>query len=168
MATKVRRYQFEIEYLKGKQNKVADFLSRIEHNEDVNFEKEGSVIHTDLPNIENFTLKESDSQLELFNIEEDTTGATIHSAEEDLLDHIPIKEDIVNKYKTKLILTNNKNKEIETIFGRRIIYIAEYEFNNLEDILKRFIKKGKTGIYSEISDSKYNIVKKKNKKFIFK
>lgn len=165
---KLGEYQFEIEYLKGKQNKVADFLSRIEHNEDVNFEKEGSVIHTDLPNIENFTLKESDSQLELFNIEEDTTGATIHSAEEDLLDHIPIKEDIVNKYKTKLILTNNKNKEIETIFGRRIIYIAEYEFNNLEDILKRFIKKGKTGIYSEISDSKYNIVKKKNKKFIFK
>lgn len=150
---KLGEYKFEIEYLKGKENRVADFLSRIEHaEEDI---KEGNKEETD-------TNSYSDLGV-LFNIEndEDLTMATIHSAEEELLDHIPIKEEVVNKYKTQIILTNNKTQEMEVIHKKRIIYIAEYDFDNLHDIFRRYIKKGTTGIYSEISDHKYNIVQQK-------
>lgn len=150
---KLGEYQFEIEYLKGKENKVADFLSRIEHTEEGNIEP----IDT-----ENFTNSYSDLGV-LFNIEDndEVTMATNHSAHEELLDHIPIKEEIVNKYKTQIILTNNKTKEIEIVHKKRIIYIAEYDFGILHDIFRRYIKKGTTGIYSEIPDTKYNIVQEK-------
>lgn len=106
--------------------------------------------------------------MELGNIEDDETMATVHSAEEDLLDHIIIKEEIVNKYKTQLILTNDKTEELETILGRRIIYIAEHYLDNLEDLLKKYINKGTVGIHSELPDSIYNIVQKKNNKAVFK
>lgn len=150
---KLGEYQFEIEYLKGKENKVADFLSRID------LMKETNENSSELPDKTN---SYSDFGI-LFNIEEDNdaTMATVHSAEEELLDHIPIKEEIVNKYKTQIILTNNKVKEMEVIHKKRIIYIAEYDFEMLEDILKRYIRKGITGIYSEISDHKYNFVQEK-------
>ncbi|XP_037921415.1 ubiquitin-like-specific protease 1 [Hermetia illucens] len=86
---------------------------------------------------------------------------TIHSAQEELLDHIPIKEEIVNKYRTQIILTNNKTIELEIIHNKRIIYIAEYDFENLGEIFRKYIKKGTTGIYSEIADTKCNIVQEK-------
>lgn len=156
---KLGEYQFEIEYLKGKDNKVADFLSRTKFNEDVN-SKEGEMS----PNIENFspmsTKNDTESDI-IFNVEDNNTLATIHSAEEELLDHISIKEEIVNKYKTQIILTNNKTQEIEIINGKRIIYIADCDMTRLTDIFRRFIKKGTTGIYSELPDHQYNIVQEK-------
>ncbi|XP_037915147.1 sentrin-specific protease 1-like [Hermetia illucens] len=94
--------------------------------------------------------------------------ATIHSAEEELLDHIPIKEEIVDKYKTQLILTNNKTQEIEIIHKRRIIYIAEHDFENLDyskdehfiitDTQKEIIEKIlNEGPLDEIIKSKFKI-----------
>lgn len=144
---KLGEYQFEIEYLKGKENRVADFLSRIENTDEKVNEREDD--------------KDSIESLNIFNMEDNVTMATVHSAEEELLDHIGIKEGIVNVYKTQIILTNNKTLEMENILDRRIIYIAEYDFDNLNDILRRYIKKGITGIYSELPDHKYNVVQNK-------
>lgn len=158
---KLGEYQFEIEYLKGKDNKEADFLSRTKTNEDVSSE-EGE--KSEPPNIEHFSPISNKSDTEsdvIFNIEDDITMATIHSGEEELLDHIAIKEEIVNKYKTQIILTNNKTQEIAVINGKRIIYIADYDMTRLTDIFRRFIKKGITGIYSELPDYQYNIVQEK-------
>lgn len=94
--------------------------------------------------------------------ENDTsTLATIHSAEEELQDHIPIKEEIGNKYKTQIILTANKTCKVEIIHRKRIIYIAECDFDNLGEILRKFITKGTIGIYSELSDHRYNTAQEK-------
>lgn len=128
---KLQEYNFDIEYLQGKENKVADFLSRIENSPPINDQNS------------------SESNMDM--------SETAHSTEEQLLDHIGIKEDIVNKYKTQLILNYNPNQEMETKYGRRIIYINPQ--NNEEiivDILKRFIKSGYIGIYSEVADGDYN------------
>lgn len=149
---KLGEYDFQIEYLKGKENKVADFLSRIKTT-DENIKED---------NPDNMTQDYSDLGI-LFNIEDDqqSTLATIHSAPEELQNYIPIKEEIVNKYRTQLILTNNKTEEFKTYHGKRIIFIAEHDFENLEEILTKYIKKGITGIYTELEDHKYNIVQEK-------
>ena len=87
--------------------------------------------------------------------------ATIHSAEEELGDYFFINDGIVNKYKTQIILTNNKVEEFKEIHGKRIIFIAENDFEHMGEIFRRYISKGKIGIYSELPDRKYNIVQEK-------
>lgn len=133
---KLGEYQFEIEYLKGKENKVADFLSRIENSEDTISEEAGGkntkVEKTDIVNF--FSVN---------NIEDDVTMATVHSADEELGDNFFIKEEIVNKYKTQIILTNNKIEEFKEVHGKRIIFIAESDFNTMGEIFRRYISKGK-------------------------
>lgn len=157
---KLGEYHFDIEYLKGKENKVADFLSRIEHKDETD---EKGEYKNEIDKNTNIN-EEDSSNFGLFNIENESNSeamATVHSAEEELLEHIPIKEEIVNKYRTQIILTNNKTVEIETILGRRIIYIAEHDFERLGEIFKKYIAIGKIGIFSELSDSKYNEVQQK-------
>lgn len=44
---------------------------------------------------------------------------------------------------------------------KRIIYIAEYHFDSLKEILKRYVKKGIIGICTELVDRKYNTVEQK-------
>lgn len=145
---KLGEYQFDIEYLKGRENKVADFLSRIENSEDtISEEMEGK--NTEI------------LKFLVNNIEDNESMATVHSAEEDLGDHFSIKEEIVNKYKTQIILTNNKIEELKIIHGKRIIFIAESDFEEMGNIFKRYITKGKIGIYAEISDHSYNKVQEK-------
>lgn len=60
-----------------------------------------------------------------------------------------------------MILTNNKTKELDIIHKKRIIYTAEYDLNNLGEILRKYIKKGRTGIFSELPDTNYKILPKK-------
>ena len=131
---KLQEYNFEIEYLKGKENKVADFLSRLENTPKINEDND------------------SESNMELTE--------TIHSVEEQHLDHIGIKEEIVNKYKTQLILTYSIiTNEIEILHERRIIYLNPLEgVDKIKDVLIRVTKKGTTGIYSEVEDHDYNKV----------
>lgn len=130
---KLQEYQFDIEYLKGKENKVADFLSRIPEN---NQEKEFS----DNQSVNNLS-----------------DNATTHSQEEQQLDHIQIQETIVNKYKTQIILTNDADKEVEILHNRRIIYIdMTREKDYWADVLRRFIKPGLIGIYTELSYHEFN------------
>lgn len=128
---KLQEYSFDIEYLKGKENKVADFLSRIDNS----------------PLIDISNSCESNMAL----------SETIHSTEEQLLDHIGIREEIVNKYKTQLILSYENAKEIEMLHGRRIVTLNPQEEESvIIDKLKKYITKGKIGIYSTEEEKDYH------------
>lgn len=130
---KLQEFNFEIEYLQGKENKVADFLSRIENS----------------PPINNDNSSESNMDL----------SETRHSVEEQLLDHIGIREEVVNKYKTQLILTYSPSKELEIVHGRRIIQVnPQNDQDSIKNILKEYIKSGRIGIYADVDDRDYNKV----------
>lgn len=84
---------------------------------------------------------------------------TRHSVDEQLLDHIGIRDEIVNKYKTQLILTYSPNNELEKIHGRRIIQINPASDQEIiKNVLKRYISSGRIGIYAEVDDRDYNKV----------
>lgn len=70
-----------------------------------------------------------------------------------------MKEEMVNKYKTQIIITDSKTDEYKTIHGKSIIFIAKHDFLTMEDIFRRYIHKGKVGIYSELSYQEYRIHK---------
>lgn len=133
---KLNEFDYEIEYIKVKDNKVADFLSRI---------------NTDTHQIN--------------EIEENHASnlATIHSG--DCNDHIPIIETIINKYLTQIHLVLEKTMEIDIIHKRyRRIFISEIELsdeNYINNLLRKTIKKGVTGIYSELENPKYNKLQRK-------
>lgn len=136
---RLNEYDYDIEFIKGKDNTVADFLSRIDTNtNEINTVEEGS--------------QESDR-------------ATIHSSAEQLNDHIPIIETVVNKYLTQIHLVEKKDEEIKIKNKRyRQIFISLKDFKNegyVNDLLRRLIKKGVTGTYSELDDTNYNILQQK-------
>lgn len=153
---KLGEYNINIDYIKGKENNAADFLSRINSETgEINVietltQKEGEVTpHTNL----NF---------EIDNMSTDNN--TIHSQEEEQNDHFAILDTVVNRFYTQIILTNNKTKEIEILNNKRIIYInsEDIQKERLLDIFRRFIKrKGKIGIYSELTEHEYNLVQLK-------
>ena len=71
---RLNEYDFDIAYIKGKENQAADFLSRL------NVDKQ-----------------------EINNIEQNYSDkATIRSCHENLCDHIPITDNIVNKYNSQI------------------------------------------------------------------
>lgn len=151
---KLGEYDYDIEYLKGKNNKVADFLSRVENHENRENINEYTFSKDMLDNISDLNI--------IGNIEEESDcNDTMHSAEENLNDHFYIKDEIVNKYKTQIILTNNKVQEMKKLHNKRIIFIAESDFDNMGEIFKKYLMKGLVGIYSELSMHKYNIVQQK-------
>lgn len=131
-------YDARIDYIKGSENKIADFLSRI---------------HTDINEIGNI-----EDQDDCNN----SVAATIHSQREDLNDHIPILDSVVNRFKTQIILTNNKSNEVDMVHGNKKIYINSGDLNqNLDNILIRHITNGRVGIYTELNDHEYNVLQNK-------
>ncbi|CAD7079171.1 unnamed protein product [Hermetia illucens] len=124
------------QYVKGKENHVADFLSRIDNTK---------------------------NEIYITEEEENTSNvATIHSGIEERLDYISIKEGIVNIYRTQILIVEQKVKEFELLNGKRKIYIDKNDIENdyfVTDILRRHLpEKGTVGIHSELSDHEYNIV----------
>lgn len=138
---RLNEYDFEIEYVKGKDNKVADFLSRIN--------KDSREIN----------------EAEEMEIDNSSDQATIHSGIENLNDHIPIMNTIANRYFSQIYLLHNKEQEFVKKYNRyRQLFISEEDLENesyLNDILRRRISKGISSIYSELEDSKYNILQSK-------
>lgn len=89
---------------------------------------------------------------------------TIHSQEENSEDHIPILETVVNRFKLQIIFVEAKEKEFETIFKNRRIFIDKNDLvsNNVNDILKRYLStKCKIGIYTNLSDHEFNELQQK-------
>lgn len=133
---KLNDYNYDIQYVKGKENHVADFLSRIDNTK---------------------------NEIYITEEEENTSNvATIHSGIEERLDYISIKEGIVNIYRTQILIVEQKVKEFELLNGKRKIYIDKNDIENdyfVTDILRRHLpEKGTVGIHSELSDHEYNIV----------
>lgn len=87
---------------------------------------------------------------------------TMHSQEEDLHNHIGILDTVVNRFPVQILFTNTKVTEFEISNNKKKIYISLEDLdNNLEDILRKHIKSGKVGIYTDLDDQKYNILQKK-------
>ncbi|XP_055386936.1 putative uncharacterized protein DDB_G0286901 [Condylostylus longicornis] len=76
--------------------------------------------------------------------------AAVHSAEEELGDYIGIKEEIVNKYRTQIIITNNKIKETETILAQEV----ETEVESTKQISYYHVRES---VHSAIQETYNNI-----------
>jgi len=76
-----------------------------------------------------------------------------------------ISDFIVNKYRSQIRIMKNKVKTFETLYNKyKIIYLEEKDLSNetyLVDLFRKFLCKGTVGIYSEISEEKFNIFKNK-------
>lgn len=138
---KLEEYDFKIEYIQGKENKVADALSRI---------------------------KIEDNKVILHNQDE---LATQHSAESDSSHLIPISEKPVNLFNRQIILEINENDHQEILYphvGKRRITFSRKEYKE-EDFIN-IIKEVDTTILNciyvkddEIFKKFQDIWKKENK-----
>ena len=136
----LNEYDFIIEYLKGKENCVADGLSRfidkIETKETI--EDDIDINLVDLFNNEMVLSDECDNedaipQVSLarnHNEEVMSTDATIHSAMEDETRHIYITEKPVNLFKNQIYLSYGPNEKVS-------MKIRHKKVQNLVQIKKR-------------------------------
>lgn len=135
-------YNAKIEHIKGKDNKIADFLSRI--NSD-HFEI-NCLNDTKRHNRER---RQSESSMEV---------ETTHSQEEEHNDHIPILTTIVNRFHQQIIFQNTKHKEFEQVFNNKRLFIDKTDLlhDRILTLISKYFLKGKIAIYSEINDHEYN------------
>lgn len=143
-------YQFKIEYIKGKCNYIADFLSRIDA--DRNEINVADLFEEDLTSNGDINIAEGSMDVQ-----------TIHSQEEDLHDNICILLDtVVNRFKIQIIITEMREEDETTIFGNMRIFIDQRDVDNgnVADIIRRKNLRGKVGIYSDIDDREYYKVQK--------
>src|ERR1700744_6491765 len=84
---------------------------------------------------------------------------TIHSQAEELNDHIPSMDTVVNRFKPQIIITDEFLEEREEKFGKRRIYVKpNLSPQNLVKKLKTFINTGRIAIYTQIPDHDFNII----------
>lgn len=65
-----------------------------------------------------------------------------------------IKEGIVNIYKQQIILSYYKEPKVETLNGKRILYIRALD--PIYTITEQLKDPGVIGIYTEVQESDYN------------
>lgn len=121
---KLNVYDYNIQYLPGKENHVADALSRIQIQE-------------------NFL--EEDSQVSI------STAATVHSAQEDIQNHIGITERPLNYYYRQIEFIKGNSDEVEIIkyFQKTRIKITFKEIteSSAKELIKEYICTKKSVIY---------------------
>ncbi|CAD7081828.1 unnamed protein product [Hermetia illucens] len=85
---------------------------------------------------------------------------TIHAQGENFNNHIPIREDIVNKYQQQLFLVENEESRHQMIpNSRRKTVITSKQLdtpNKGINFLKIRLQPGTVAIYSEVDDHQYN------------
>lgn len=143
---RLEEFDYEIVYKKGKQNTNADALSRIEIN--IN---ESSQAHSD----------------------EESSISTIHSAQENLNDAIPISERPINEFSRQLILEKTirpgrPQASFEIIFKtKRRNTIKRSDLDNEQtiiDIIKNYVgPKRLTGVFTD--DNTFKIIQSVYSKF---
>lgn len=118
---RLNEYDYQIKYLPGKENNVADALSRIKIEE--NFLGEDAI----------------------------STGATIHSAQEDSQYHIPITERPLNYFNRQIEFIKGDDNKVETnhYFHKLNIKISYKEMNNqyAKDMIKEYLCSKKSIVY---------------------
>lgn len=167
---KLEEYDYEIKYKKGKSNKNADALSRIQLNITEQKVNDQGPIDEELDKIiaeatklhfpelrDNETLFDAESMIAHFDAEEDahTTSHEETSDEDDQTAHsnyegntqvgIPISEEPVNYGKNQIFLTlvnhQPKNVKILKLFGTsKMRLIVEISENNFKNDIIKFIK----------------------------
>jgi len=135
--TLLSEFDFKVEYIKGKQNKVADFLSR------------------------NPTRNVSQESFD-YDIQSLFANSISETGEKFI-----VSEFIVNKYISQIRFVKQKVKEFELLYNKyKIIYIDENDLSNntyLVDLFRKYLTRGKVGMYSEVGlcDEKFEILKEK-------
>lgn len=95
---KLEKFDFNVEYTKGKDNKAADALSRIQNTHELNALETDSVI---------VNVDETEEALEDLNEETET----VHTAIENPILSIPITDRALNTYKNQLVITSGEIKK---------------------------------------------------------
>jgi len=158
----LNEYDYEIDYIKGKENFVADELSRIinineiapiEKNNDLNETNQILVtadVHVNaneiIGNIENQSEFEEELELDmsLDNISVSNNVddlETIHSAESDAQDFIYFSEKPLNLFKNQVIISINtvEEEKIKTIFNKIRTEITINNENKLLNLMQKII-----------------------------
>lgn len=143
---KLGEYNFKINYIKGKENKVADFMSRIDNTI-------GEILA--IENLQEIEIADNDDNF--------STAATIHSQESEQNDYFPILTTVVNRFQTQIILTDHKTEDLKIVNNNKKIFIStrDIETNYMSDLFRRHITHGRIGIFTELSDHLYNKVQLK-------
>lgn len=153
---KLEEFNFTITYKRGKENKVADALSRVEINnaEDngsiaVNVDELPEITDQDIENILNSQLENPDElpriiedlQTLLTNPPDDTNDETVHSTDDDNGKAIPISEQAVNIFPNRIIFnTGEQYKNRFTKPFNKNTYNVTIRPNATEEDITTFVK----------------------------
>lgn len=103
-------YNFSLDYIKGKTNYIADFLSRIREDEINCWQSE-----TRSQEAQNTDLLSEDIVDQ--NYIDSLDMQTVHSQEEDLGYDVPILDTVVNRFKIQIIIMEKKQNSTTVVFG---------------------------------------------------
>lgn len=131
-------YNAKIEYIKGKENHIADFLSRVEERDSAENINVG----------ENLIENESTSLLEV---------ETMHPQGENVNDNFPILTTVINRFRFQIVITERKTMDSMCIFDKIRIFLDNDDLNSpgIGNYLKQFPLKGQVAVFSNINEGKY-------------